>query len=339
MALTIMIYHYLSWGSGRFDGGSLWGKLGIYGVSIFFILSGLSLYLAYVDKLSSINDVMKFYAKRLFRIVPLFWVAISLTLVFRYQLKGITYDFDKIALNYSMLFGFVDTRASIPVGGWSIGNEMCFYVMFPMFMLASAFSRSAISTLVILSLGVASIFAFSLFDSSMPLSSQAMYYINPFNNLFLFISGMAIGHYRTLLMKFFDKRRAAVLLFLFTAAFVFLNTDGDRINLLSGWNRFVLSFCSMGAVASLYVLNPVIKGFVGKFLSYLGECSYSIYMLHPIVSLVVLTYRNEFGYDKLEGYFLSCVITLVLSGAVYRVVELPFMKFAGLIFRKEKLIS
>ena len=47
----IMIYHYLSWTLGKFTADTFMGRVGIYGVSIFYVLSGLTLYYVYYDKM------------------------------------------------------------------------------------------------------------------------------------------------------------------------------------------------------------------------------------------------------------------------------------------------
>jgi exopolysaccharide production protein ExoZ len=42
-ALGIMIYHYLGWILGHFGASNTLGRFGVYGVSIFYILSGLTM--------------------------------------------------------------------------------------------------------------------------------------------------------------------------------------------------------------------------------------------------------------------------------------------------------
>ena len=73
MALSVMIYHYISWGAGPIGSEHLLGKLGIYAVSMFYILSGLSLGLVYYGRITSASDIGSFMIKRVFRIFPLFW--------------------------------------------------------------------------------------------------------------------------------------------------------------------------------------------------------------------------------------------------------------------------
>ena len=79
-ALGIMVYHYLSWTLGLFTADSIMGRIGIYGVSIFYILSGLTLHYVYYEQMiPSKKDVLNFFKKRFFRIFPLLWLVIIVT--------------------------------------------------------------------------------------------------------------------------------------------------------------------------------------------------------------------------------------------------------------------
>ncbi len=63
-AFAIMIYHYLSWTYNKYSSDDFLGRLGIYGVSIFYVLSGLTLYYVYHKKMvPSISDTRAFFKK------------------------------------------------------------------------------------------------------------------------------------------------------------------------------------------------------------------------------------------------------------------------------------
>ena len=47
MAIAIMFYHLTSWHISPLDSSNILGRLGIYGVSVFFVLSGLSMAVVY----------------------------------------------------------------------------------------------------------------------------------------------------------------------------------------------------------------------------------------------------------------------------------------------------
>ena len=43
-AFGIMVFHYSSWTLGKFGANTLLSRIGIYGVSIFYVISGLTLF-------------------------------------------------------------------------------------------------------------------------------------------------------------------------------------------------------------------------------------------------------------------------------------------------------
>ena len=71
----------------------------------------------------------------MFRIAPLYWVACVGVLVL---LKGYrNQSLETILGNLTLTFGFLDYTHYIPTGGWSIGNEICFYLVFPLLIISS----------------------------------------------------------------------------------------------------------------------------------------------------------------------------------------------------------
>ena len=123
-ALGIMFFHYLSWTFGSFNASNPIGRIGIYGVSIFYILSGLTLYHVYFNLEPSKKNILHFIIKRVFRIVPLFALITILSVLMVNQ----PIEFTNLILNLTCLFGFINPTGYYTTGGWSIGNEMVFYL-------------------------------------------------------------------------------------------------------------------------------------------------------------------------------------------------------------------
>ena len=138
MALGIMVYHYYTWTGFKFGAETLLGKIGIYGVSVFYVLSGLTLFIVYHEKLG-IGNIRNYFIKRIFRIFPLLWLSIFLSVVFLNNQASFTI----LLLNLSGLFGFVAPDRYIAVASWSIGNELVFYAFFPLVILLSRKIRFA----------------------------------------------------------------------------------------------------------------------------------------------------------------------------------------------------
>jgi len=321
-ALGIMIYHYSSWTLGHFNSESILGKIGIYGVSLFYVLSGLTLYHVYYNKIESgIRSTASFLVKRFFRIFPLLWVATTVAILLSQNFPS----WQKIILNYTGLFGLVNWNSYISAGAWSIGNELVFYLFFPLFVLFA--KRGAVAVIIISALVLFStvFFSFIVLTPSKSLSLQWRDYVNPLNQLVLFFGGFLIGY-------FFSAKKVNLILLRVTLlasliAFVLFPVEGDRIHLVTGFNRlffcaicFLICFC---VYKDDYTLPQIIR----KPFSLLGEASYSIYLLHPIMFSLTTTFVNEGAFQLRVIYVLliSSTTTLLISYVVYSNVEKPMM--------------
>jgi peptidoglycan/LPS O-acetylase OafA/YrhL len=102
-----------------------WLYNGQYGVQLFFLASALTLLISWHRR----NDgVLPFFIRRLFRIVPVYWLAIA---VYAVSSGGETLRValpTAVFVNYLVPPHFV---SAVP-GGWTITAEMMFYVVFPL---------------------------------------------------------------------------------------------------------------------------------------------------------------------------------------------------------------
>lgn len=131
MALSIMLFHYASWQFGDLNSENFLGKMGIYGVSTFFVLSGISLAIIYDKTLVCSDGIKSFFVRRIFRILPLMWLATSIILIMRIRGQAMPSMYTTF-LNYTTLFGFIEPNAYLTTGAWSIGNKMVFYAFMPL---------------------------------------------------------------------------------------------------------------------------------------------------------------------------------------------------------------
>lgn len=317
MALGIMIYHFSSWTFGSFESDSLLGIVGIYGVSIFYILSGLTLYLVYKDRLT-LKSTGEFFIKRIFRIYPLLWLSIILTIVVVIRsVHGLP-----LLLNFTGAFGFVDPAKYITNGAWSIGNELVFYVIFPFVFLANRLSKFAVELFFIASLTLGVYFAFEVLSSNATLAEQWSSYVNPFNQLFLFIGGMVIGK----LMNNYRNNTLAVVLFIGIVLFLAVEPiSGNQINIVTGWNRLLFSGVAFTLTISFFLFDYTVPKLMDSVLSKLGHISYSLYLLHAIVFWFVARYINR-GEHVVLFFAVAMGLTIFLSYLSYNYFEVKFMR-------------
>lgn len=326
-AFGIMIYHYSSWSLGNFTADSFMGRIGVYGVSVFYVLSGLTLFYVYKNKMKpTIQDVIYFFKKRVFRIFPLLW----LTTITAILLSKKTPDLVNLFLNLTGLFGFFRWDKYFSAGIWSIGNELVFYCFFPFFMLFLKKYKPIMLLFSLMIFGLYLFFAFYQLNENETLGEQWSIYTNPLNQVFLFLGGFLIGYFLEN-----KKPRNLTLFFLLISTgiiFIFYPVNGNTIHLVIGTNRLIFTLCCFFICICFYKMTIQFPGFMHKPLILLGEMSYAVYLLHPIVYTVVyfLFDAGGFAAPKLTTIVLAILTTLILSHYVYNYYEKYFMKFGNL---------
>lgn len=111
---------------------------GWFGVQLFFLMSCVTLIMSWhASERRGDVSVGAFWARRLFRIAPMYYLAIPLYVVARPPAAG----FDPILLVSTLSFINSWHPALLPIqldrwtvvpGGWSISVEFCFYAVFPL---------------------------------------------------------------------------------------------------------------------------------------------------------------------------------------------------------------
>nr|WP_279549733.1 acyltransferase [Leucobacter weissii] len=314
-AFGIMAYHLASWEHGPQPADTVLGRVGIYGVSVFYILSGLTLQHVYADRMGTIRSVRGFFIRRGFRIFPLLWAVTLLAVALSQQPP----DPADLALNLTGLFGFVAWDTYFSPGVWSIGNELVFYAMFPIIALAARRPWSLWVAGAVLG-GVYLLFAFGILSASVPLSEQWSHYINPLGQAFLFFLGVLIG--RLLGSVRLPRPAAHALLWGGVAAFVLLPTGAEQIDLVTGWNRLAFTALCAALVIAVYKMPVSLPRPLHVPLVTLGHISYAVYLLHPLVHEIL----ERLGADVLPPALLiplAMALTLAAAYLSYRCLEIP----------------
>ncbi|MCF2488797.1 acyltransferase [Dyadobacter sp. CY347] len=322
-ALGIMLYHMHLLNFGETDSSSPLAVIKIYAVTIFFILSGLTLYKVYYHSLSY-ETIRIFFIKRVFRIVPLLWLATLLT----FLLSEEAYTLKKMAVNMLVLPGILKPETFIANGAWSIGNELGFYLFFPLIILLVQRNVNYLIALFLGSLVPFLYFTYFVLDPEVPLGLQWSRYVSPFNQFTFFLVGMGLGALRQAPASLV---RAAPYLFLVTLAMLFAYpVSGEPIHLTSGNNRIVLSILTTLLCYFIYIADFSFLPSAAQWaLSTLGEISYSVYLIHPIVYALIRIAMGEAAVSQPYILIASTVVaSLVVSYFVYQYFEKYFMNLA-----------
>lgn len=182
-------------------------QCGQFGVQFFFVISAYTLCLSFENRLDERKPIFYFYIRRFFRVAPLYYVAIMFYFLFftlkRFYLTGNVssfepYSIQNVLANVFLIHGFVPSaNNNIVPGGWSIGTEMAFYLVFPF--LFALLKTGAIGRIKKVCAAIVLVFIVNLFFqslaneySSIGIDGSDFLYFNIINQFPVFLLGILI---------------------------------------------------------------------------------------------------------------------------------------------------
>lgn len=270
---------------------------GRMGVQLFFVMSALTLCLSMKARSNEGNALTKFYVRRFFRIAPVYYFGIALyTTISVYQNSLGNVDFSDIFFHLTLTHAFsMDSFLSVVPGGWSIGVECAFYLVFPLLYKylvdSDGYFRLIIGYVVAIICGVISVQILALFFRIKEDPWEISYW-NMFSQLPVFMAGL-------LLYKLYNisVMRGCSMLILW-GGFLCCTI----ISLLSYKIKFpfhitlITVFSSLSFVFLYFIferkryLNPV-------FLQNIGRASYSMYIFHFVVMWGYFYLINKYNFN------------------------------------------
>jgi exopolysaccharide production protein ExoZ len=306
LAVGILIAHFALWSYGPKDVSNVSMRLEIYRVPMFYLLSGLTLGYIYANKISfNIPDLSAYVLKRIKRLAPMFYFTTFLTILISWKMPppGMLIN------NLTGFVAFYKWDEIIVNGGWSIGNEFFFYLMFPVLIFIYRQSKYLFAVAMASVLVVFIYFAFFQIDASHLFVEEWKNYTNPLNQLFLFASGVSIS----LFLKDVKVSLSSSLILIITGVVVFYiyPISGDRIRVITGLPRLVFSMACIMIMIGIFNIRFKAPAILHSILMMVAAESYSIYLLHPIC------YRGFMRVNSLAvklGFVISTPLVLMLSG-------------------------
>jgi peptidoglycan/LPS O-acetylase OafA/YrhL len=288
-ALAVAIYHLFLW-----ENIQNLNTIGDYSVYIFFVLSGASIYVAYVDKLSHGMPFSIFLGRRFFRLAPLYWLLVLI--------KGrLLSRVPKLLLNLTFLFGLANPGiTSMLTGGWSIGIEFVFYLLFPVFLMSLRGRYMPYAVMAML-LWMQIFYAGSAIDNRGERNWET--YTQFISFIAYFYGGCLIGKALYTRIKAPHMPWAWFIALLISLSYLgSLATPGD----LTGFHGALFAIASILVVyvsAYLYIPDKCIW-----IATALGNMSYGLYLLHPYI----YTKAVKFGIVQTDNrlIFVGIVITV-----------------------------
>jgi peptidoglycan/LPS O-acetylase OafA/YrhL len=323
-ALYVMVFHTYFLGGIYIHEGKIRDLIihGDMGVPIFFVISGFSItYSIFQKDFFNKLELKNFYTRRFFRIVPLFYFAFVLNLTLLIMNGQGIKIFDSI-LTLSFLFPFVGGhQESLVMAGWSLGIEMVFYLFFPLIFLLLKINIRRFILLFIVAVFIHLYASYEKVGSHLSFAYQIVF----------FLYGILMCYYRDAIQKLISqtKLQRISLLAILLGVFVII---------LGIWVFKKEPFVFFNFIGIIFLVTGS-SFYQGSFLvnnvnNILGELSYSIYLMHPIVILSLVKLRiNVLIYEYFPNYgfmvfiFIVGISIILISYLTYNFIEKPFIKF------------
>ncbi|BDB20116.1 acyltransferase [Pseudomonas sp. CYM-20-01] len=281
----------------------LFADKGAVGVDVFFVISGLVIFLATADKALT---PWRFILMRLARITPAYWFY---TLLMALLLLAVPSLFAETHLETShLLLSLLFIPAQNPGGfgvyplvdvGWTLNFEMLFYLLFAFALLVRRSYRLWV---------VAALLYLACYLITPALNWADGFYRNDI--VFEFLMGIMIG-----MLYCCGACRTPpwlpVLGIVVASAAIYHGADLPRA-LEWGVPSAVL-------VISFVALEPYFHG--SRLLKLLGDCSYSVYLLHTMVLCVGRWFAERNGIDPYAMLPVCLVMTAVCAFFSYQWLE------------------
>ncbi len=341
----LLVFFFHAWGINGGSAGSepsLWFSYvaaGRTGVTLFFVISGFLLSIPWLSAMQSPNVAMpslkNYYAARILRIVPLYYLAVLMACVvsgsWSTGLKAFTFQF----------VGFEVFPFSVV--WWTLVTEVQFYLVLPIFIwLLAGGGKSRVILLLVLMLWGSVYITQVLHNPSGEKIGSYLLTKSLFGRLPAFLLGMLAAwvFLKAKALTILNANGVRVLGAVIILLALFINGAVLRHTVLLGewqsesnWHEHHIYEAILWSVVLLVLVltRPLFHRVIANsVLAVVGKLSYSLYLWHvPILFYVIYPTKERIG----EGFsetilayvltFAALLISLMASLLTYKYIELP----------------
>jgi peptidoglycan/LPS O-acetylase OafA/YrhL len=324
----VLVAHYLQW---------QWANVWLlkfpftYGVTLFFVLSGflITRILLSQSDFEPKRVLRTFYIRRIFRIFPVYYVAIFGLLLLGYENARELFPW---LVTYTINI-YESIHNTVAVGNfnhfWSLAVEEQFYLIWPFLVLflPKKYFLPLTLSLVLMSVG----YKVYLYEFTPNWVRNDVSLFTNFNSLGMGGILAYVYMYRREDFEKFASNKALIPLTLLAFFTVFIRTIYDLEMFKSTLMQFVWvvfftsviarSIIGFSGIIGFFLENPVIV--------YLGRISYGIYIFHQFVPSFVFASQPSWGYllgNKYLAFVVFFGITVAISTISWYVLERPMNK-------------
>ncbi|ELA9892968.1 acyltransferase [Vibrio parahaemolyticus] len=300
-------------------------RSGFLGVDMFFVISGFLMGVLYQGK-----DTISFFQRRAKRLLPAYGITLittvlaSCVLVLPSELDGIlTQATASLFLVPNIYFWTQNSYFSAEnfnplLHFWSLGVEIQYYLVFPI--LVYVFSRCKPAKVIIIILSMIACFAL------VKISTKSAFFIMPFRVWEFLIGYAAAVSFTTNGQVNKSNATLSIIAICLLLASMFFPVSGGEKSIL--WGHPGLGALFVCILTFIIIVNGIpkylVESKIGKILIWLGDRSYSVYLVHfPLILLYTYTpfeVNANFSLSYLEIFTLLAA-TLLLSVLLYELIE------------------
>jgi len=324
-AVLVVVYHY---------GGPSWVRAnGWIGVHLFFVLSGYLITTLALREESRTGRVSlaEFYIRRAFRILPVYYVVMGVVVLFVY-FRGMGLRQSGVVDTLPWNVVFLGEYHFMPLFGqsWTLGVEQKFYLVWPLL----AFGLGALGFVKRLSLSVGLV---AVMLALIPF----MQYAGAYSPILIGCTLAIVLHHRRgfAALRVFTHPVtglvvAAALIAVqigFAEIAAFLHDDGGSI---TGTGYVLLAALLVPSLVA--GTGPVAWILSRRPLRFVGERSYSLYLMQGVVAMAVAGAIPQFTDDRTLTAAAVTIVGLLAADLLYRWVEVPMIDLGRRIIARRR---
>jgi exopolysaccharide production protein ExoZ len=304
--------------------GDRLGISGYFGVATFFIISGFIIHRSSAGAFGDLRRTADFVAKRLIRIVPVYWIATALFVVLSPHRAGYTWR-DVVC---SLLFvphelGSAPDLHPLVGQGWTLQYEMQFYLIFTVGLLLGRRAGTWLIVAALAGLVVAGGWLMPLSAMEDPMT-LATFWTRPI--LLLFVAGIGIAalaerspRWVTIPCPF------ALTLFVLALWFVYSLDFPASPGALLQFPAVIVVWALGAAGVFVSIFGRSNEGWSERLAERFGDASYSVYLFHTFILSALLRLKVP-EHSPVLFVLAALVGSNVFGYAVYCVVERPILR-------------
>ncbi len=290
------------------------------GVDVFFVISGFIIYLTAHDAFGRPDAAVRFFVRRLARIVPTYWLLTTAMVgsmlwfspyVSHNQLTPVS-----VVASYLFIPSVNAYGEPYPVLalGWTLNFEMMFYVLFAIALNWPRRRGFLFVCAALVSLGTIGLI---MPPADMPMA----FWFNPL--IFEFLAGILLARLRVGGIRWSAGFGSAV--FLLSIVLLYFGSHQSPASPFWPWRSFWMGLpAALLCAAAALTVEPSRSSALSRFFALLGDASYALYLTHPFSLALMLMLGHGLGLSISWGWVgASCVIAVAAALLFHLALERP----------------